>query len=326
MINKTPDFSIIPTAILNDKRITFRALKVYIAIKSFMNKETHECFPSRQIISKMTDIPITRISVETENLEKMGWIKKIGNGGRSNPCVYTILTPQLTPETVTESVMVSKPETVTELITVTKSETVTDLDETVTELSGNGYRIERKTVTELVTGIEHTIEQTKNRPVEQTMGETCAPEPISAPPNPKPTKEPKSSGARGTRWGDEQTVPQEWKEWAKINHPLVNTELQATQFENYWSAKAGSGAIKMNWEKTWRNWILNSQQFSKPILISNNQSSNTGGYNGTKRENTASRAAKWTVPGKAVNQRPATPTFEDGFSGRTLEHVEYCAE
>jgi len=55
-------------------------MKVYIAIKSFMNKETHECFPSRQLISKMTDIPVARVSVETDRLEKMGWIKKTGAG------------------------------------------------------------------------------------------------------------------------------------------------------------------------------------------------------------------------------------------------------
>lgn len=191
-MNKVPDYSIVPTGILNDKQITFRAMKVYIAIKSFMNKETHECFPSRQLISKMTDIPVARVSVETDRLEKMGWIKKTGSGGRSTPCVYTMLAAQPNPETVTELITVIPQETVTESVTVTNSETVTESDKTVTELSRNGYRIDTKTVTESVRGKEQTIEQTKNKPEEQTTS-SFAPNLPSKPSSPKRSRSEKAN-------------------------------------------------------------------------------------------------------------------------------------
>jgi hypothetical protein len=36
------------------------------------------------------------------------------------------------------------------------------------------------------------------------------------------------------------------------------TKTEATKFRNYWTAKGGQGATKTNWERTWQNWILNS--------------------------------------------------------------------
>jgi hypothetical protein len=33
-------------------------------------------------------------------------------------------------------------------------------------------------------------------------------------------------------------------------------EIEAEKFKNYWIAKTGAGAMKHDWEATWRNWIL----------------------------------------------------------------------
>ena len=37
----------------------------------------------------------------------------------------------------------------------------------------------------------------------------------------------------------------------------VETEL--TKFRNYWTAKSGKQATKLDWDKTWQNWVLNSR-------------------------------------------------------------------
>ena len=34
-------------------------------------------------------------------------------------------------------------------------------------------------------------------------------------------------------------------------------QLEAEKFKNYWFAKTGTGAVKRDWDATWRNWILN---------------------------------------------------------------------
>jgi hypothetical protein len=33
-------------------------------------------------------------------------------------------------------------------------------------------------------------------------------------------------------------------------------QLEAEKFKNYWLAKSGPGAVKRDWDATWRNWVL----------------------------------------------------------------------
>ena len=35
---------------------------------------------------------------------------------------------------------------------------------------------------------------------------------------------------------------------------------EAECFTNYWQAKPGAQARKLDWEKTWRNWVINSNR------------------------------------------------------------------
>jgi hypothetical protein len=41
-----------------------------------------------------------------------------------------------------------------------------------------------------------------------------------------------------------------------LNQQRINVE--AEKFRNYWIAKSGTGATKLNWDATWQNWILNA--------------------------------------------------------------------
>jgi uncharacterized protein YdaU (DUF1376 family) len=74
----------------------------------------------------------------------------------------------------------------------------------------------------------------------------------NAPPTPKP---------RAIR------LPNDWKPSAddlafvkaKGWSPL-EIELEATKFRNYWTAKSGRDATKLDWGRTWENWILNARR------------------------------------------------------------------
>jgi hypothetical protein len=37
-------------------------------------------------------------------------------------------------------------------------------------------------------------------------------------------------------------------------------EIEGEKFKNYWTAKAGQGATKLDWEATWRNWIISTAE------------------------------------------------------------------
>lgn len=62
---------------------------------------------------------------------------------------------------------------------------------------------------------------------------------------------------RGTRLPNDWMLPGEWGRWA-IQETGLSRErilMEAATFADYWQALPGAKAIKLDWEKTWRNWI-----------------------------------------------------------------------
>jgi uncharacterized protein YdaU (DUF1376 family) len=73
------------------------------------------------------------------------------------------------------------------------------------------------------------------------------------PPNRKTAK-------RGSRLPDDWTLPDGWRDWATktLDMPARIVAVEADKFRDYWTAKAGKDATKVDWEATWRNWCRNS--------------------------------------------------------------------
>lgn len=68
---------------------------------------------------------------------------------------------------------------------------------------------------------------------------------------------PRLRTARGTRLGPDWQLPDAWRMWARTIFPAATPEAiddQAAQFRDYWIAKPGAMACKLDWEATWRNW------------------------------------------------------------------------
>lgn len=61
---------------------------------------------------------------------------------------------------------------------------------------------------------------------------------------------------RGSRLDSEWTLPDDWRDWAKTNCFAGDDEItrQADTFRDYWIAKPGAQACKLDWPATWRNW------------------------------------------------------------------------
>jgi hypothetical protein len=56
------------------------------------------------------------------------------------------------------------------------------------------------------------------------------------------------------------SVTPEMVQWAKSRVPMVNGKLETEKFVNYWTAKSGASATKLDWPATWRNWMLEAGQ------------------------------------------------------------------
>jgi hypothetical protein len=64
---------------------------------------------------------------------------------------------------------------------------------------------------------------------------------------------------RATRWTMDG-VPAQWVDAAVERFPKVDVGLEAVKFNNFWKAKAGKDGRKVDWERTWVNWIIAASQ------------------------------------------------------------------
>lgn len=62
-----------------------------------------------------------------------------------------------------------------------------------------------------------------------------------------------SSKKRGCRLPADFVPDHEWAEAYGLSPSQVQTE--AAKFRDYWNAKAGASAVKLDWPGTWRNWV-----------------------------------------------------------------------
>lgn len=66
--------------------------------------------------------------------------------------------------------------------------------------------------------------------------------------------------ARGSRIPDTFVVTDPMVAWALLKAPDVDWKIQTEKFVNYWKAKPGKDGVKLDWERTWRNWLLTAQE------------------------------------------------------------------
>lgn len=67
---------------------------------------------------------------------------------------------------------------------------------------------------------------------------------------------------RAERLSPDFAAPAEWIQWAVEARRWHPTEAQeeAEMFANYWQARSGQGATKLDWFKTWQNWVRTSRR------------------------------------------------------------------
>jgi len=90
-------------------------------------------------------------------------------------------------------------------------------------------------------------------------------------------QQPNKERTRGSRLSADWELPKDWEDWAKQERPDLNLQSVGEQFRDYWSAKAGSGSTKLDWQATWRNWVRNQKQvFKQADLIRTTVPSSSG--------------------------------------------------
>ncbi len=84
-------------------------------------------------------------------------------------------------------------------------------------------------------------------------------------PDEQPTAPPAAAPAagqkkQGTRLPEGWQLPEDWREWCAKHRPDLDPQATAEAFSDYWHAKPGKDASKLDWFATWRNWCRNQRQ------------------------------------------------------------------
>jgi hypothetical protein len=65
-------------------------------------------------------------------------------------------------------------------------------------------------------------------------------------------------------------LPPDWTPgsdgWAFAEHLSLDPQAVFDSFRDYWLAKAGAAARKVDWLATWRNWCRKEAERSNPLL------------------------------------------------------------
>jgi len=138
-----PEFSMIPVEVFRDARLSSRDMRVLGLLYAFSNTEGR-CWPSRRLLSRLSGLPVGRVSTATSRLVRFGWLTKTGKGGRSRACRYQLHKP----ETELERVTVTKAGTVPEPGTNTVTEPVTETDSHGGKAQGTDHEQTREQTTQ----------------------------------------------------------------------------------------------------------------------------------------------------------------------------------
>ena len=110
---------------VRDQRLTLRDFRVYSALSLFADKEGN-CHPKREHLVEITGLRLTRISEVTSRLVQLGWVEKVGDGGKSKSSHYRLLASPFS-SSFAQTVPDLGTQTVPDLGTVTATQTVPDL-------------------------------------------------------------------------------------------------------------------------------------------------------------------------------------------------------
>ncbi len=82
----------------------------------------------------------------------------------------------------------------------------------------------------------------------------------------RPKRKP-STSAKGTRLPPDWQLPRPWGEWAMLELGMKPDAIrhEAGKFHDYWIAKTGPNATKLDWAATWRNWAKKAIERQRPM-------------------------------------------------------------
>lgn len=261
-------FSRVPLEACMDRRLSLEQLRVLIALFSFLGRNAESVWASRDAIAARCRTHPNNVSAATSALERLGWLKKTGKGGRSSPCSYQMMVPDMpisvpdAPDearnTLADSATVcisTEPETIAESATV--------LIEKEPETLADSASQQPETLVESARGKEQTIKKTDK---DKEVAAVAA----AIPPKKRSRRKPKGVAVTfsdcleqakqaGKKiieeddsiygWAEDASIPDEWL--ALAWDEFCNRYRHNPKTYIDWAATYRN-AVRGNWFKLWR--------------------------------------------------------------------------
>lgn len=122
---------------------------------------------------------------------------------------------------------------------------------------------------------------------------------------------PEGKSRNGKRLPEDWKLPKKWGDWALREFPALSdaeVRVQAAMFADYWHAKPGKDARKLDWEAVWRNWIRRYVD-KRPRGASGSRTTDPD----TPTETFAQRAARQRMAEVAPGVARKAPGADSGF-------------
>lgn len=126
------------------------------------------------------------------------------------------------------------------------------------------------------------------------------------PEQPEPTTPQKRR--RGTRLPEDFTVDDDMKSWAREHTPHINGHIETANFIDYWRAKSGKDATKLDWVATWRTWMRNAEQRAPQTRRAEQQAAKS------------SAKRTWTPPAPPVEIANDPAAYKRWYADQVAEH------
>lgn len=110
---------------------------------------------------------------------------------------------------------------------------------------------------------------------------------------------PDGARRRATRIPEDFSVDASMVDWAREHAPHVDGRIETEQFRDYWQAKSGKDATKLDWPATWRTWMRREEQKAGRGTSRSSGTSRTDDWQALKRTGTDSHPPLRALPGGA---------------------------
>jgi hypothetical protein len=116
-------------------------------------------------------------------------------------------------------------------------------------------------------------------------------------------KKSRASTERGTRIPDDFEVTPDMETWARSNVPELAGCRETEKFVNYWASQPGTKGRKLDWERTWKNWMLRAAE-QRPVPRQAAQPTNL--YRNPPRDDDPFAGLEIVTSSNSVNWTPET--------------------